>query len=218
MISMEYPKIETLYNRDEKTRKVNGVVRLPEFENVKCWHVTEKVDGTNVRVALHADGSVEFGGRTESAQMPVSLICYLQATFTPAIMQAAFDRSEDGRWPEVILFGEGYGEKIQNGGNYRSGVSFRLFDVRVGDWWLEPDSIHDVASKLDIFSVPEICQISYLPKSADDLKLILPESLVAYIDKNACGVRPEGIVARSTPLMLTRRGDRIMWKLKYRDF
>ena len=49
---MEYPKIETLFNRDEKFKVVEGDYRLPEFENIKQWDVTEKIDGTNVRVRL----------------------------------------------------------------------------------------------------------------------------------------------------------------------
>ena len=32
---------------------------------------------------------------------------------------------------DVILFGEGYGAKIQNGGLYRSDNSFILFDVMI---------------------------------------------------------------------------------------
>ena len=47
---MKYPKIETLFNRDENFKIVEGNYRLPEFENVTNWTITEKVDGTNVRI------------------------------------------------------------------------------------------------------------------------------------------------------------------------
>ena len=36
------------------------------------------------------------------------------------------------------------------------GCSFILFDVRVGEWWLERKDVHDVARKLDIRTVPLI--------------------------------------------------------------
>ncbi len=210
---MEYPKIETLYNRDPKTFKVIvDQIRLPEFDNVRRWHITEKVDGTNLRVMW--DGvkkELTFGGRTDNAQMPTSLVTYLQQTFTPD-MFAAFDGS-------VTLFGEGYGEKIQKGGgNYRKGVSFRLFDVMIGQWWLEPENIKDIAQKMNCNHVPFYGVIDYLPDSIADLqKIDHRASITAYQDGGE-GCLPEGIVARSYPLMLTRRGDRIMWKLKYRDF
>ena len=210
---MEYPKIETLYNRDPKTFKVIvDQIRLPEFDNVRRWHVTEKVDGTNIRVMW--DGvkkELTFGGRTDNAQMPTSLVTYLQQTFTPD-MFAAFDGS-------VTLFGEGYGEKIQKGGgNYRKGVSFRLFDVLVGSWWVSPNDVADIAQNLNIHTVPSYGIIDYLPKSLDDLlKIDSGKSKTAYLD-GGDGLTPEGIVARSYPLMMTRGGSRIMWKLKYRDF
>lgn len=214
---IEYPKIETLYDRDEKTRKViTDHTRHPEFSIIKEWHVTEKVDGTNVRVALRPDGTVFFGGRTDNAQMPVILIDYLRQTFTPDKMSAAFATSDGA---EVTLFGEGYGEKIQNGGAYRKGVSFRLFDALVGAWWLEPDAILDVAGKLGIQTVPVVPPIHALPSTRDELAAILGtgQSIVAR-DDGGTGVMAEGIVARTWPALLTRRGQRVVWKLKFKDF
>src|SRR3972149_6378383 len=167
---IEYPKIETLYDRDEKTRKVlPDQLRMPEFANIKQWFVTEKVDGTNIRVCLSPDGIVTFGGRTDNAQMPVTLMTYLQNTFTSEKMKLVFPSADS----TVILFGEGYGEKIQSGGNYRKGVSFRLFDVMVGQWWLEPENIFDVAEKLGIQITSHLKMIESLPKNAADLTDIL---------------------------------------------
>ncbi len=80
---MEYPKIETLYDRDEKNHKVIVTkTRLPEFENIKHWRVTEKIDGTNIRIILSSGSSLQFRGRTDSAQMPAPLMAYLEATLT----------------------------------------------------------------------------------------------------------------------------------------
>jgi len=49
-----YPKIETLFKRDE-TFRVTDKLRLPEFALVREWLVTEKVDGTNIRVVYLPD-------------------------------------------------------------------------------------------------------------------------------------------------------------------
>jgi hypothetical protein len=221
MIAIEYPKIETLYDRDPATFKVDvNKVRWPAFDNIKRWHVTEKVDGTNVRVALHADGGIEFGGRGGESQFPKELLAYLNRTFTQELMHPVF-RSKDGMYPEVILFGEGYGAKIQKGGgNYRGDVSFRLFDCKIGDWWLEPENVQGIASTLGLAICPPLAVIDFLPKSPDNLDTILGHggmSLAAEQDGGA-GLRAEGIVARSIPLLFGRNGARIMWKLKYKDF
>jgi hypothetical protein len=215
---MEYPKIETLYDRDEKTHKVITTrTRLPEFENIKRWWVTEKIDGTNIRVIFSPGEAIRFRGRTDKAQMPAPLLSYLEETFTPEKMQSVFPQT--GNSP-VILFGEGYGEKIQNGGNYRKGVAFRLVDVMVGAWWLEPANVEDIAGQLGIRIAPVLPMIDALPTNAADLADILGhegKSATAIQDGGA-GCRAEGIVARTRPLLLTRRGDRLMWKLKFRDF
>ena len=215
---LEYPKIETLYNRNEKTHSViPGQLRLAEFDNIHRWQITEKIDGTNIRVGLSANGQVICNGRTDNAQLPGPLLSYLQATFTAEKLAAVFNTDDQG---EVLLFGEGYGPKIQKGGIYRRDMAFRLFDVRVGPWWLEPDAIADVAAKLNIMTVPFLGEIDVLPQTGDDLKTLLGNngnSTVALQDQGSGG-RAEGIVARTAPLLLTRRGERLMWKLKFRDF
>lgn len=116
-----------------------------------------------------------------------------------------------------MLFGEGYGTKIQNGGGYRDGVAFRLFDVKVGAWWLEPDALMDVAEKLNIRTAPYLGVVESLPRSRDDLADILGRSIVAAQDGGA-GIQPEGIVARTVPSLFTRKSERLMWKLKFKDF
>ncbi|HAS51390.1 MAG TPA: hypothetical protein DCS21_06470, partial [Gammaproteobacteria bacterium] len=86
---MEYPKIETLYDRDEKNHKVIVTkTRLSEFENIKRWRVTEKIDGTNIRIILSPEGLLQFRGRTDNAQMSAPLVAYLEATLTLEKMQS----------------------------------------------------------------------------------------------------------------------------------
>ncbi|NLF02623.1 MAG: hypothetical protein GX601_16775 [Anaerolineales bacterium] len=216
---MKYPKIETLWDRDPKTFKVlPWHYRLPEFKLVSNWLVTEKIDGTNVRIMLHADGSVEYGGRTDNAQMPATLLARLNEMFTTDRMRAAFEQNEDGAWPEVTVFGEGYGPKIQNGGSYRADANVRIFDVVVGQWWLNWDDVEDVANKLGVLTVPVVTSIDWLPICAGDLEGILSFSHVALYEAANDHLQPEGIVCRTDPLLFTRRGDRVMWKLKYKDF
>lgn len=219
-----YPKLETLYDRDPKTFIViPGKLRMPEFRLVTSWRITEKIDGTNIRVGFNYDPTlppyVQFGGRTDNAQIPGYLLDYLRRTFTASVMQATFDRADDkGAYPDVTLFGEGYGPKIQSGGSYRTDVSFRLFDVKVGPWWLEPDAVLDVAQKLNVQIAPDIGMISHLPASADDLYGILGEGSITALEDGGSGCRSEGVVARTVPLLLNRRGERLMWKLKFKDF
>lgn len=219
-----YPKIETLFDRDPQTFKVDeNKVRLPEFLNVKNWFVTEKIDGMNIRITYRTQffqnvklsgRVVEIHGRTLKAQIPPFLLDYLKSVFTVEKFISAFPDLEDK--DVVVLFGEGYGERIQKGGNYRKGVSFRLFDVKINDWWLEPENISDVASKMGVKTVVSLGTVS-LETIVTFVKAKC-KSYVAFEDGGNLEFLAEGVVARSYPLMLRRNGERVIFKLKRRDF
>ena len=110
-----YPKIETLYKRNPETFKVTNEIRCPEFENIKKWLVTEKIDGTCIRVIYNTDlfwGGVppvlEFKGKADKAQIPPFLLTKLQEMFSVEKMRLQFTKSKI-----VCLYGEGYGARIQ---------------------------------------------------------------------------------------------------------
>ena len=214
---MKYPKINTIWKRDEKTGKIiEGDFSKPEFANIVQWLITEKIDGTNIRVIYESgdnqNGSVTFGGRTDEAQIPAHLIKELETMFTPLLFESNLERNPE----KMILFGEGYGPKIQKGGGlYRDDAGFILFDVWVetegNGWWLTHESVEEIATSLNIPVVPviSICQfqdaINYVRRN--------PLSAVAKQEKVI-----EGVVARSHPLVLFRDGTPVMWKIKVRDF
>jgi ATP-dependent RNA circularization protein (DNA/RNA ligase family) len=224
-----YPKLETLYNRNEVYQVDPTKVRRLEFTNIKQWHITEKIDGTNIRVGLHKDGSIEFGGKTDDAQIPGPLMRFLAEHLTPERMQAAFSQDPVTKlWPEVVVFGEGYGRGIGKYGKLYRGtdeVSFIIFDVVVDGWWLSRVNVADVSRKLGFeFTVPEVRIISYLPTSEANLDEILGNVGMSTLARLfGQQMRAEGIVARTDPLLFYREGDPpqwkpLMWKLKYKDF
>ena len=204
---MKYPKIDTIWKRDENNnfRIIEGDYSKFEFTTIKKWNITEKIDGTNIRV-IYKNGFVSFAGRTDNAQIPAHLYKSLQRTFTLQIMNELFSDTD------VVLFGEGYGPKIQKGGGlYRDDAGFILFDAYVDGWWLLRDSIEDISSKIGIDCVPLIGTMN-----VDEVVTYVqskPNSLISKKTKMM-----EGIVARSHPLLLFRNGDPLMWKLKVRDY
>ncbi len=61
---IEYPKIETLYNRDKETFKViESEYRRDEFYAVERWVVTEKINDAAIKNCK--DNNVTIGGRTD---------------------------------------------------------------------------------------------------------------------------------------------------------
>ena len=80
---MHYPKINSLWKRELDTGRkylIADEYACEEFKNIKTWRVTEKIDGTNIRI-IYRDGVVSMRGRTDDAQIPPKLLTFLQANF-----------------------------------------------------------------------------------------------------------------------------------------
>ena len=207
---IEYNKIDTLYKRDmEGTKKLlEGEFRNPAVEFLKdnIWQFTEKVDGTNIRV--YWDGhKVQFGGRTERAQIPANLVNYLNNTFGTSEAEQIFE--EKFGETEVILFGEGYGPKIQNGGLYRSDVSFIMFDVMISNNYQPRESVEDIAKAFGIDVVPIIFE-GTIQDGVDFVK--------GHPDSTMGTAKMEGLVGRPKVEMRDRCGKRVIVKIKWEDF
>ncbi len=210
--TMKYPKINTLWKRDEndKFNIIEGNFSCPEFEAINKWDITEKIDGTNIKILYNGSEPI-FGGRNENSQVPTFLLEYLQKTFNKDKLASVFPEAKNG----ILLYGEGYGNKIQDSGKqYRKeNCSFALFDALIDGWWLERDNVKDVAQKLGIEIVPSIGIMT----TQEAIDLVRAKNNKSQISEDKELVA-EGIVARSHPLMLFRDGKPIMWKLKVRDY
>jgi len=209
---MSYPKIETLFKRDEKFNITNEI-RLPEFKNIKKWLITEKIDGMNIRIIFNGEENyLLFRGRTDKAQMPTYLLEILQKMFHIDEFMEIFKDAK-----EVCFYGEGYGQKIQKGGgNYNKGNSFRLFDIWIDGWWLEWDAIEEIAKQFGIKTAPVIAKTD-LESAIHMVKCGNLFSAISLVEGEA-GHKAEGIVARAYPMMLFRNKLPIKWKLKVKDF
>lgn len=201
----EYHKIQSVFKREQTkpNKLIIGKYTLPEFEYLKDnqWIWTEKVDGTNIRIMWDGE-NVRFGGRTERAQIPAHLVARLQDLFPVEKFQGL---------GAMCLYGEGYGSKIQKvGSSYiPDDVDFILFDVRVGEWWLKRDTVEDIAIQLSIDVVP----------------IVGRGTIAEAIDVVSNGFRSrlgnldaEGLVLKPEVELFTRNGQRIITKIKTRDF
>lgn len=203
---VEYSKVQSVFDRDERTHKfILGQFSLPEFYYLKdnTWVWTEKINGTNVRVTW--DGlDVTFQGRTSDSQLPPKLLERLQDVFPVGMFRKLYPTAP------MTLYGEGYGAGIQKGGgNYNSkGCDFILFDVLITPWWLERENIDDIASKLGIRVVP-IIGVGTIGEALD---------VVQQLSSTFGDFLAEGLVLKPQVAFWNRRGERVITKMKYRDF
>jgi hypothetical protein len=213
-IMKEYHKIETIFERDTNGSKklIEGKFRNKAVEYLadSQWIFTEKVDGTNIRV--HWDGhKVSFGGRTEKADIPKPLLERLEELFLGDINEQVFEQKFGST--KVTLYGEGYGGKIQAGADYKVNEDFILFDGVMGDMgdaFLSRGYLESLAKTFNIDIVP-IVLTGTIQEAVDYVK----RKPVSPIGKNK---ESEGLIGKPLVELKTATGERVIVKIKVRDF
>lgn len=206
-----YTKIQTLFERDPETKYstvLEGQFSLDVFRLLKDieWIGTEKVDGTNTRVMWTGE-ELRFGGKKENSQIPTHLLEALQNKF-----DAGSFRDKFGDTP-ACLYGEGFGDKIQKVGDRYNpdGADFILFDVKVGEWWLDRSDVIDVANSVKCDVVPEVYR-GDLQGAVEMVK----EGFDSLVSEQQ--LQAEGLILKPSVELRTKKGDRIITKLKTKDF
>jgi len=216
-VVIKYPSIKTVFKRNPDNNYktlLMGEYAMPEFEYLKdnLWDFTEKVDGMNIRVMYDSnplDNNVSFRGRTDRAQLPMDLVERLQELFPIEKFTKLWPLDDTEENSSICLYGEGFGAGIQKGGKYSDHKDFVLFDIKMGEVWLKREDVVDIAQKMKIMSVP------YL--GTEDLNQLV-ELVEKPIASNWGDFEMEGIVARPIVELFDRFGNRIITKLKAKDF
>lgn len=215
-----FPKIHGLFKRHQgkgpnHNKFIIGQWSLPEFEYLRdnVWNWTEKIDGTNIRVCWYRNpliSTVEFKGRTDKAETPKHLLVRLEEMFDAKKLEKVFPLSEEE--PDVYLYGEGFGYKIQGGCKYFNGhkaVDFILFDVKIGKYWLRREDVSDIANNLNIRVVPTVGK-GTIQEAIDMVRAGFKSTFGDFL--------AEGLVLKPQAELLNRMGGRIITKVKTKDF
>ena len=183
--------------------------------------------------------NVAYKGKTDNAQIPKMLYTYLTTELTEDKVLNALGLSkemyvtdelmQEKTWSVLntqfnvyeldetkipkryTLYGEGFGAGIQSGGYYRKDNSFIGFDVKVDDMYLLRENRDEIFNKLGVDIVPFVGKftideaIEYVKKGFNSN--IAEETHLA-----------EGLVLRTPMGLKTRRGERIIFKVKTCDF
>ncbi len=216
---MLYPKIDTLYHRDEKTKKlIEGTFSIPAVDLIKTWEFTEKLDGTNIGIrwseetTVNNPGIMTIHGRTLEAEVPKAIISFIQDRITPEKMNEHFGRKN------VSIYGEGVGGKIQagandkeRGGKYFEAETFIVFDIRIGHYWLKRLKVVEICQSLGLEMVPFVGQLT-LEEAVNRVRAGFKSSL------GGGTLTAEGLVGVTNPPLYDGLGRRLITKIKTRDF
>lgn len=238
-----YPKILAPFARDTASDKYVNLEKWskPEFKvlNDIDWEWTAKADGTSI--GLRWDGErVSFIGHTDKSQIPPKLLKYLQDTFGTSEAESVFEDLY-GSVP-VTVYGEGISSETNENYGHPDGW-FIAFDVKCdlpnGRWW-DRKSVKTFVSKFPgIIEVPLLFTGS-IEKAVDFIKQYKFYNNPNNKDKNYldhiigqktfyqlnidlkcpydCNRPLEGVVGRPPVELLNSNGERIICKVKCKDY
>lgn len=208
---MKYHKIYSPHRRNPDTNRLDlNEWTTEEFYILRNleWIWTEKVDGTNIRVIW--DGySASFQGRTDRAIIPDHLLSSLENTFGSHEGETLLEQTFGDK--PAVLYGEGYGPKINDGSKYRPDHGFILFDVVIdGGPFLARPSVASVAESLGIKHVP----VLYVSSLNEMVTVARGAEIISAVGQ----CKAEGVVGYPAGGFLDRQGNRIITKIKNRDY
>jgi len=181
---------------------------MQEFEYLfdNDWVWTEKLDGTNIRLYLERVNNIielTIKGRTDEAIIPKDLNEWILTWF-----DTNHDAIDKAVSESMIIYGEGVGAKIQKGGLFGE-QHFKMFDVLIGKTYLELHNVQQIAGAIGLDTV----DCWYVGSMRDAIELVRKKPTSAFGDFII-----EGLIGKPTINILDRQGQRIITKVKVKDF
>jgi len=219
----KYNKIQNLFKRSPETHGIAPYLfgnEAIEFLLNAQWIVQEKIDGTNTRIIW--DGNrVTFGSKNtlDTSNLQGKLRVFLEENYgTPEFEQIIEQKFGD---TPITIYGEGYGHKIQNGGEYfpesnEGKNEFVGFDVRVEGHYVSADDTRAILSDLGIPIVNSLEGTQTIPNVISDMLLAIDladEGEPAILHDHVGNKEIEGYVLRTAYPLYDHRGNRVMTKI-----
>ena len=211
-----YHKINALYNRNNDNFKLEiGNFCKPEFEILKdiIWVGKEKIDGTNTCILYNCrTNEFDFHGRNVDYIDDKNLQEYLISIIDVEKFKKTFKQKPDMPDTIVRIFGESYGAGIQSGGRYSKTFKFIVFDIIIGDFCLKTELSEKLAKKAGFEYTPIIFEGTL--KEAEE---IVTNGFTSLISEDPTLIA-EGLVLIPKVDLFTRMGERIITKIKHKDY
>ncbi len=181
---------------------IENLYKNTEILLFKECYALEKIHGTSAHIQWKDNKLIFFSGGEKHDKF----IKLFDEKFLEEKFNELFGDSN------VTIFGEAYGGKCQGmSETYGKELKFIVFDVKVGDNWLDVQNAEDVAKKFNLEFVDYV-------KIPTDLELINKErdKPSTQAIRNGCGEGKlkEGVVLRPLIEVTKNNGDRIIVKHK----
>lgn len=234
LVSQELEFLRKYNVKFEATEKIDGTnMRIEVYRHLNYQ------DPQNDKMPNAVYFTMGIKGKSDDASIPSHLEKFMHETFIlDKVLNALglkeyipIEEWEEHKWgilndktgifepdwqriPEIYtLYGEGYGMKIQKGGNYLSNsVNFILFDVKVNNLYLNRPVMEEIADKLGVLHVPFIGEFTI-----DEAIAYVRKGFKSTIAENK-DYDAEGLVLKTSIGLKTRLNERIIFKIKTCDW
>lgn len=229
-----YPKILAPFKREtNKSKYVNeSLWSKPEFKMLKEveWVWTAKADGTSIKLYWNGD-KVQFFGHTDKSQLSKLTLDYLNKTFGTPEAESVFESLYGSN--EVNVYGEFCSKEMNEDYGHPNGM-FYVFDVQnatSGKWW-DRNSVVEFADSFDIQAVPIMLK-GTIDEAVRFVRLanrtwnkdFKTSYFISTNEKSYLvdcpffeSAKLEGLVGRLPYELLDANGERIITKVKCKDY
>lgn len=169
-------------------------------------YASEKIDGTSVGIVWDGE-RISFVGHTDKSQFAPRYLEYLKTRFLTSEFESSVEELFGDK--PIIIFGEGISKDYNESYGYDNG-EFIFYDVKLESGkFIQREALKDIAEKLGLIQPHE--EIMSM-KQAIDFVCTRSDS---FLNNNK---KLEGLVLRPTVELYTANGERIITKIKVKDF
>ncbi len=212
----KYSKFNSPFKKDEKYLNTN---ELSQYFPKGRWIKTEKVDGTNIRIILTKQD--EEGNReifVGSRKLILEEKDKGSQTYFHCIKDVNLHKIKEyfkDVNSTVIIYGEGYGAGVQKGGIYSKEKNYRVFDIRIGEAYQDFEFVKKVCIDNQLNLIPVMTEVEEITYEECLNSL---ENFTHTLLNEGDGGQPEGFVYKFEPVLLNKYGERLIFKVKHKDF
>lgn len=168
------------------------------------WAYSRKVDGENIRIQWDGEQAL-WNGKSNAFQCSAEFTEYMNNTFLEEIFEEKFERDK-----VVTIFGEKMGPKTQGNELGLGKDELIIFDVNINGIWLCGEGVVDIA---DYFRARTV--FDFMPGALHETKTL--QELIGMCAEGQFKDW-EGIVATPLVEMRDQNGQRVIVKIKNRDY
>ena len=204
-----YEKIKNVLSFGSTKDKTITYTKEFEFLKRLKYYATEKLDGTNIR--LYYDGyNTTIHGRTEKSELPKGFLEKFNKLYDLDIINSQMEELFGDK--EVVIYGEGIGEKIQADGEkyVKDGIDFVVFDILVNDVFLDRENVEKITENLGL----KIVDVVIEGDLEEIINFVKEEQKSIYNSNHIM----EGVVAKPLIPLYFKDETRVCFKIKYLDF